>query len=175
MTSEPRKVPATISVRARADALGSFSLMSCLTIDTAKRLRDRGGEDCDEPLVDGPFVAGAVYQVDWSALGMGGLPGGIGELPERGVHALMEVVTRLLDAIPRATRVGAPEPLRRGNVDQQRQIGNQSAGGKTIGGADLRLGEAATRHLVGVGREEKAVDQDHHAILQSRHELARNQ
>src|ERR1700674_2901888 len=112
VTSAPNSVPATITVRARADAPGSLSLILYLTLDAAKRLRERGCEGGGNPCVHGRLVAGAIYQLDRSAFRMGVLPLWIGKLTEGVCHPRVKVVARPLDPVALATRVCPLEPVR---------------------------------------------------------------
>src|SRR3954464_3105706 len=61
----PNNVPATMIVRARAEALGSLSFIPLLGLDGCERTRKRGGECRDHTGKDAGFVAGAIYQLDW--------------------------------------------------------------------------------------------------------------
>src|ERR1700674_3523735 len=74
VTSAPNSVPATITARVCAEALGSLSFIFYLTLDGAKRLRERGHQRGDDALEHGSFVSGPIYQLDRSALRMRPLP-----------------------------------------------------------------------------------------------------
>src|ERR1700694_1405462 len=68
--SAPNSVPATITARERADALGSLSLIVYLTLDAAKRLRERRHQRGDHLFMHGRLVTGTIYQLDRSAFGV---------------------------------------------------------------------------------------------------------
>src|SRR5438105_8345712 len=106
------------------------------------------------------LVAGAVYQVDWSALRMGVLPLRVGELPKGLCHPIVELVIGTLHPVSRATGIGTAQALGRRQIDQERDVGDKPARRQSVGGADFRLWQAAPEYLVGVGREKKSVKQN---------------
>jgi hypothetical protein len=61
---------------------GSSASYRDLTLQRAKKLRERCNKRRDDPFLDGGLVTRPVYQLDWSALLMGVLPLRIGELAE---------------------------------------------------------------------------------------------
>src|SRR2546423_4325519 len=165
VTTAPSKVPTTMTVRARADALGSFSLMPASTLQNAKRLRERCAERCDDVLVDCFLVAVALYQLDGSALRMGVLPLGIGELAKSLSDSVVKVIVGALHPVARSACIGAAQALRGGNIQEQRQIRNEASGGETVGRPDFVLRQSASEDLVSVGRQEEAIDESHSAFL----------
>src|SRR6266568_4381415 len=150
--SAPSNVPATITVRERAEAPGSlrFSFIDALTLQAAEGLR-KGCDQCrDDPLMNGFLVAGAIYQLDWSALRMGVLPFRVGELSKRFPHPVMEVVIGSLHPVARATGVSAAQAFRCRYIDEERDVRDKPAGRQPVGGPDFLLRQSAPENLVGV-------------------------
>src|SRR2546423_14298649 len=121
------------------------------------------------------FIAGAIYQLDRSALRMGVLPFRIRELPKCIGDAMVELIVCALHPVARTARVGTAQSLSGSNVEQQRQIRHQAAGGKAIGGANFILRQSATEDLVGIRRKEKPVYQDNPRLRERRNDLSGNQ
>src|SRR6202022_1111383 len=157
--SAPNSVPATITARARADALGSLSFMLYLTLDAAKRLRERGCQGGDDSLMHGRLVSCAIYQLDRSTFRMGVLPLWIRELTEGVSHLLVKIVARPFYPVALAPRVCSIESVRGVDIEEECEIGNKAAGCEPVGGADFGLGQPAPDDLICVCRQEEPVDQ----------------
>src|SRR3954468_14273224 len=103
----------------------------------------------------GSLVAGAIYQLDWSALRMGALPFGVGESPERVRDAMVELIRRVFHPVPRSPRVGATQAFRRGHVEQQRQVRNEAARRQPVRGSHLLFRQTPPENLVSIRGKEK--------------------
>src|SRR5205085_185622 len=148
-------VPATMIVRARADAPGSLSFILPLTLDVCERLRKHSGECRDHASEYSTFVAGAIYQLDWSALRMGVLPRRFGE-PAKGVaDPLVKIVPRPFHPIALPTGVGSVETFRQWHIEQEREVGYEARGRQRVRRANLVLRQSAPDDLVRVGRKKE--------------------
>ena len=121
------------------------------------------------------LVAGAIYQLDGSALRMGVLPTWIREFAEGTGDTLVKIVIRALHPVARPASIGATQAFGGRHIDEQSQIRNQATRGQSIRGADLGFRQAATVNLISVGRKEKSIDQNRGAFYEGGQNLARDQ
>src|SRR6267378_527532 len=159
--SAPNSVPATITARARADALGSLSFILYLTLDAAEWLRERRRQRGDDAREHRIFAARPIYQLDRTALRMGVLPGRLDELSKSISDSIVEIVAGALHPVALPARVRPPETFSRRNVQQERQVGYQATRRQPVGGADFFLRQAASHDLVRVGGKKEAIEKDH--------------
>ena len=103
------------------------------------------------------------------------LPRRLDELPERVTDTLVEVISGFLDTIAFAARVGSLEAFCRRDIEQERHVGDERTGRQAIRRANVLFRQAASDDLVRVGREEKAIEDDHSAAFDGRTDLTRDQ
>ena len=89
--------------------------------------------------------------------------------------AIVEIVARALHAVALPTRIRPPQALGWRNVQEQREIGHQSARRQPIGSAHFLFRQAAPHDLVRIGGKKEAVEENHVALGQRGPDLPRDQ
>ena len=95
------------------------------------------------------------------------LPFGLGELVERSCDPMVEIVIGGFDAVSRTPAVGTRQRSLHRQSKQQRKIGDEAAGRKSVGRRYVGVRETAAGNLVRVGRKKEPVG-DHDQPVRER-------
>src|ERR1051326_8683028 len=119
-------------------------------------------------LKDFVLTAACVNDGDRSAFRMALLPLRGCELTKRRAHPSMEFVGRGFDTVVRSAARNARHAFNRREVEQDRDVGCQSARRHSIRGDELVLGNAASDALIRICRQKESIDEDDGVPLERR-------
>src|SRR5687768_16163838 len=106
---------------------------------------------------------------------MTSLPVGRRERDEGGVYAVVKLRSRPFDAVVCTPSGGACKARVRREIEEQRQVGNETARRQRVGASHFLLRQPASRDLVRVRREEEPVQQNKLSSTQCRPDDVRDE